>query len=358
LTRRWQAAKPVRLNSKIMRFPNTLAPLAAVILFVSGCTGGSSNSADNAAKPAAPAAATGDGTFKVALLTPGPVSDAGWSALAYSGLQAIHDEMGAETNNQVASGTQIKDALRSYAQQGYNLVFGHGYEYNDPSIDVAKDFPKTVFVTSSGGKTAPNVGAFRFYLEQGFYLAGMMASEMSKTGKVAMIGGDNVPSIVSTFKAFEAGAKDANPNVKVIQTFTGDGQDVAKAKNATLAAIGEGADFVIHQANAAAEGVFQACKEKGVYAFGANADQNSDPSGVVIASAVIVAKPAFLDVAKDVKAGTFKGGVILKGMETGAIDFVTNPALADKVPAKVKADVEKKMADIKSGAFTVPKDEF
>ncbi len=339
-----------------MRFYSVLASIALALVCVAGCTGGSS-STDNST-PTKPDAAKPKGTLKVALLTPGPVSDAGWCALAYDGLQAIHNSMGAEVNNQVASGTQIKDGLRSYAQQGYNLIFGHGYEYNDPSIDVAKDFPNTVFVSSSGGKSAPNVGAFRFYLEQGFYLAGYMAGEMTKTGKVAMIGGDNVPSIESTFKGFEAGAKAANPKIKVFKTYTGDGDDVAKAKNATLAAIGEGADFVIHQANAAAEGVFQACKEKAIYAFGANSDQNSDPSGIVIASAVIVAMPAFIDVAKSVQDGTFKGGVFLKGMDSGAIDFVFNPALLNKVPPKVKADVEQKMADIKSGKLVVPKDNF
>lgn len=324
-------------------------------LAIAGCTGGSSSSADNTAKITPHPK---DQPLKVALLTPGPVSDAGWSALAYDGLQAIHDQMGAEVNNQVASGTQIKDALRSYAQQGYSLIFGHGYEYNDPSIDVAKDFPRTIFVTSSGGKTAANVGAFRFYLEQGFYLAGMMAAEMSKTGTVAMIGGDNVPSIVSTFKGFEAGAKSVNPKIKVIQTFTGNGDDVAKAKQATLAAIGQGADFVIHQANAAAEGVFQACKEKKVYAFGANANQNDDPSGVVIASAVIVAKPAFLAVAKQVQDGTFTGSIMLQGMDTGAIDFIVNPKFAEVVPAKVKIDLQTAMKNITTGAIVVPKDNF
>jgi basic membrane lipoprotein Med (substrate-binding protein (PBP1-ABC) superfamily) len=333
----------------------TLASVA-VALFATGCTGGSSggNAQNNAPAPKAPEGST----LMVALLTPGSVSDSGWSALAYDGLETIHTKMGAEVNNQVATGTQIKDSFRSYAQKGYNLVFGHGYEYNDPAIDVAKDFPKTVFVTSSGGKTAPNVGAFRFYLEQSFYLAGMMAAEMSKTGTLAMIGGDDVPSIRSTFKGFEAGAKAAKPGIKVIQIFTGNGDDVAKAKNATLNAIGQGADFVIHQANAAAQGVFDACKEKNVYAFGANLNQNDNPSGAVIASAVIVAGPAFLDVAQQVKDGKFVGGIILKGMDTGSIDFIFNPALKDKVPAGVVADVEKAEADIKSGKLLVPKDKF
>ena len=65
--------------------------------------------------------------------------------------------------------------MRTYAQQGYSLVIGHGFEYNKPGVEVAKDFPDTVFVSSSGSETAKNAGALRFYLEQGCYLAGFVA---------------------------------------------------------------------------------------------------------------------------------------------------------------------------------------
>lgn len=326
------------------------------LLILAGCNSDSSvsNEAGKSSEPAKPV----EGEFKVALLTPGPISDAGWSAMAYDGLKSIEKEMGAKVNNQEAKGTQIKDAMRSYAQEGYQLVFGHGYEYNEPGVQVAKDFPNTVFVSSSGGETAANAGAFRFYLEQGFYLAGMMAGGMTKTNKVAMIGGDDVPSIRSTFKGFKAGVLAVNPKAEVIEVFTGDGQDVAKAKQATLAAINQGADFVIHQANAAAQGVFDAAKEKHVYAFGANLDQNDNESGSVIASAVIVAGPAFLDLAKRVKEGTYKGEVTLMGMDKGAIDFVVNPKLKDKVPADVMKKIDDAKAQILAGKLVVPKDEF
>ncbi|HVT12037.1 MAG TPA: BMP family protein [Fimbriimonadaceae bacterium] len=326
-----------------------LLPLLA--LLVVGCNGGGNQQPAESDKPGAK-------PFKVALLTPGPVSDAGWSAMAYDGLMAIKSDLGAEVNNQEAKGTQIKDAMRQYAQDGYDLIIGHGFEYNEPGVALAKDFPNTVFVSSSGGGMAANAGAFRFYLEQGFYLCGMMAGYMSKTGTAAMIGGDNVASIKSTFKGFRAGFMAARPNGKVIEVFTGNGQDVAAAKQATLNAIGQGADFVIHQANAAAQGVFDACKEKGAYAFGANQDQNSNPSGVVIASATIIAKPAFLDLAKRVKDHTYKGEVSLMGMDKGAIDFVINPVLKDKVPADVQEKLADAEADIKSGKLVVPKDEF
>jgi basic membrane protein A len=328
--------------------------LPLLVLLAIGCSGG-----DKQPEAATtPTTQTNEKPFKVALLTPGPVSDAGWSAMAYEGLQAIKTELGAEVNNQEAQGDQIKDAMREYAQKGYNLVIGHGYEYNDPGVKLAPDFPATVFVSSSGGGTAANAGAFRFYLEQAFYLCGYLAGSMTKTGKAAAIGGDDVASIHSTFKGFKAGFMAARPDGQVIEVFTGSGQDVAKAKQATLSAISQGADFVIHQANAAAQGVFDACKEKKVFAFGANLDQNSNPSGIVIASGVIVAKPAFVDLAKRVKAGTYKGEVSLMGMDKGAIDFVINPALSDKIPADVRTKLDQTAADIRGGKIAVPMDKF
>lgn len=322
---------------------------------LTGCGSGTSSTASNTdgSKTAA-----GTGHLKVALLTLGPVDDAGWNALAYKGLQAVKDQMGADVNNQVASGDKMKDALRSYAQQGYSLVIGHGYEYNAPAAQVAKNFPKTVFVTSSGGETAPNLGAFRFYLEQGFYLAGVMAAKMTKTNVVAEVGGDNVPPIESTFDAFDAGVKSVNPQIKILKVYTGSGTDVAAAKKATESVIAQHADFVIHQADNAAQGVFDACKEHGVYAFGANSDQNSNPSGIVIASAVINCEPAFVDIAKQVQAGTFKGSIILDGMKSGSIEFTINPALASKVPADVQKLIQDDEAKIKSGALVVPKLNF
>lgn len=278
--------------------------------------------------------------------------------MAYKGLLAIQKDLDAEVNNQQANDSQIRDAMRSYAQKDYNLVIGHGFEFNQPGVEVSKDFPKAVFVSSSGGEISDNAGAFRFELEQGFYLAGMVAGMMSKTNKVAMIGGPQVPSIQSTFKAFKAGAESVKPGIRVIETFTGKNDDIAAANQATLKAIEQGADFVIHQANAAAQGVFDACKSKGIWAFGANADQNSNESGVVIGSAVIVAEPAFVSLAKKVKEGTYKGGVELYGMETGAIDFVWNDALKSKVPSDVVTKIEAAKAEIKAGKLKVPMDRF
>lgn len=298
------------------------------------------------------------GEFKVALITPGPVSDAGWSAMAYDGLKGIQAATGAKIANEVAGGAKIKDSMRSFAQDGYQLIIGHGFEYNEPAVELSKDFPDTVFVSSSGGKFTRNAGAFRFYLEQGFYLAGILAAETTKTGKIATVGIDTIPSIASTFKAYEAGAKSVKPNIQIIRMSLAMNTDIQAAKQAALSAIDQGADVLIHQANAAAQGVFDAAKEKGVFAIGANLDQNSNSSGAVLASATIVAKPAFTALAEEVKAGKHKGGIQLFGMKEGAIDFVMNPALAGKVSPEAMQKVENARKEIEAGKLVVPKDNF
>lgn len=340
--------------------------LASLSILLVGCAPSTQPAAAPAGTETSPSETAGGesqlkpitGEFKVALITPGPVSDAGWSAMAFQGLKGIQATYSATVNNEVAAGAKIKDAMRSYAQEGYQLVIGHGFEYNDPAVELAKDFPTTVFVSSSGGKFAPNAGAFRFYLEQGFYLAGVLAADMSKTGKIATVGIDGIPSIASTFKAFEAGAKATRPDIQVIRMSLAPNADIQAAKQAALSAIDQGADLLIHQANAAAQGVFDAAKEKEVLAFGANLNQNDNPSGAVLASAIIVAKPAFIELAGKVKDGTYKGGVELYGMDKEAIDFVMNPALAGRVPAASMQKMEEARKRILSGDLVVPKDNF
>jgi basic membrane protein A len=78
----------------------------------------------------------------VALLTPGPVSDAGWNASAYAGLKLIQSLLGAETAQvQTRSPADFEDAFRDFGSRGFDLVFAHGFEYTDAALSAARDFP-------------------------------------------------------------------------------------------------------------------------------------------------------------------------------------------------------------------------
>ncbi len=306
-------------------------------------------------KETAPKAPAG---FRVALLTPGPVSDAGWNAGAFEGLKAIEKELGAKVSHvQVKTPSEFEEQFRAYASEGYSLCFGHGFEFQDAAARVAKDFPGTVFVTTSGSRASKNQAPLVFELEQATYLCGLVAGRMSKTAKAGMVGGVELPSIKSTFLAFEAGLKAGNPGAKATTVFTGSFEDVAGAKAAALALVDEGSDFLFHNANAAALGVFSAATERGVWAFGSNKDQNAlAPS--VLASAVIDLPRAFVEAARTVKEGRFDGQPIRYGLKSGVISFVWNPATLGRVPAPVVDEVERTKERIVSGELVVPRGNF
>src|SRR5687767_7485964 len=98
---------------------------------------------------------TGDGVdtsgFRVALLTPGPISDRSWNGGAYDGLLRIRDSLGADISHiQTRTPAEFEENFRQYGAQGYDLVFGHGFEFQEAALRVAPTYPATVFVTTSG----------------------------------------------------------------------------------------------------------------------------------------------------------------------------------------------------------------
>jgi basic membrane protein A len=305
-----------------------------------------------------PGPAPGAASFKVALLTPGPISDAGWNAGAWEGLQAIARELGAQVSHvQVKSPSEFEEQFRAYAAQGYALCFGHGFEFQDAAARVAAEYPKTVFVTTSGSRTAPNLAPIVFELEQATYLCGVVAGRMTKTGKAGMVGGIELPSIRSTFLAFGAGMKAVNPAADVRTVFTGSFEDVAAAKAAALALADQGCDFLFKKADAAALGVFAAAAERKIWAFGSNRDQNG-LSSAVLASAVLDIPRAFVETARRVKEGRFDGTPLRYGLASGVVSFVFSPANVRDVPLAVQEEVDATRRRIETGALVVPRGNF
>jgi basic membrane lipoprotein Med (substrate-binding protein (PBP1-ABC) superfamily) len=223
---------------------------------------------------------------------------------------------------------------------------------------VAADFPDTVFITSSGNTVRHNVAPLRFMIEEATYLQGVLAGKMSKSGKVGVVGGIEIPSVKSTVLAFAAGFHAVLPDGQVVVTYVGNWEDVGAAKEAALALIQQGSDFLFHNANAAGLGMFQAAQEKKVFALGTNKDQNDIAPDVVIASAVLDVPRAFVEVARQVKAGTFEGKIQRFGFKDGVVSLVYNPKLEARIPAATKELIADKRAAIIDGELQVPTAEF
>ena len=300
--------------------------------------------------------ASATGVFRVALLTPGPVSDQAWNGGAFAGLMRIKDSLGAKISHiQTKTPAEFDENFRLYGEQGYSLVFGHGFEYQDAAERVGPAFPKTIYITTSGSRTGANIAGLEFAFEDGAYLAGIVAGATTKTGTIGVIGGQEFPPVKRSFYAFELGAKSINPKIKVIASYIGNWDDASAGKEQALAQIGRGVDVIFQNADAAGLGIFQAVREsKGVRIFGSNSDQNALAPEVTLASVVIDLPHAFLLVAREIKAGTFKPRIISLGMRTDVVKLVINPTLRAKIPATALAAVDSVTKLIVAGTFTAP----
>jgi basic membrane protein A and related proteins len=277
--------------------------------------------------------------MRVGLVTPGSVADAAWNSGAYQGLQRIHDSLGTAISHvEARSPAEQSEALRTYAAQGYDLVFAHGFEFQDMAERVSADYPKTVFIVTSGRRTLANVSPLIFRLEEASYLAGMIAGGLTKTNVMGFVGGIELPPIKAAYQGWVNGAKAVNPRIRSREIYLNSFDDVAAGREAALALIGAGADVFHHNADAAAFGLFQAVKQHpGVYVFGANADQSHLAPGHVPGSAVIDLPHAFLLVAAEVKSGRFVPHVEVFGLRSGVVKYVADSRLDSLVSPSLKA---------------------
>ena len=294
------------------------------------------------------------GAFKVALLTPGPVSDAGWNAAPFQGLQQIKKELNVETALvRTQSPADFEDSLRDFASRGFNIVFAHGFEYTDAALRVGKLFPKTWFIVTSGSGSAANVSSLTFKIEQATYIQGVIAGGMTKTGVIGAIGGIELPSIKLTFAGIRRGFLASRPQGRLLVSFTGSFDDVGAAKEAALAQVSAGADLLFHNADAAGLGVFQAAVQSHIYAFGTNGDQNAVAPENILARAVTHIPKAFVRIATEIKSGEFRGGMLEYGMKEGMVELVYNPRLQSEIPAATMEKAKEAQQQIFDGKIVL-----
>ncbi len=277
--------------------------------------------------------------FRVALVTPGSIADAAWNAGAYAGLGQVRDSLGAVVSHvEARTPAEQEEALRTYAAEGYAVVFGHGFEFQGAAERVAADHPNTVFIITSGERVRGNVAPLVFRLHEASRLAGLAAGALTRTGVIGFVGGIELPPIREAYEAWAAGAAVTRPGVESRFTYLNNFDDAAAGREAAHALIRQGADVLHHNADAAALGVFQAVRETpGTWIFGANADQAALAPERVVASAVIDLPRAILAVAREVKEGRFTPRVESFGLASGVIRFEVNPRARAALPDSVWA---------------------
>ncbi len=285
--------------------------------------------------------------FKTAIVLPGIITDKAWNQTGYQGVTTAKEKLGVETAyvEKVEQADQA-EALSDFARRGYNLIYAHGGQFDAAIQQVAPQFPKTFFVGVNGAVTGANMASLRIDHLQASYLCGILGASMSKSNKMAYLAAQSFQATDEELRGFELGAKSVKPDIKVAASYTGDWNDAAKAKEATLALISSGVDVIYQWLDNASPAVLQTAAEKGVYTFGNTADQLEVAPKSVLTSAVKRIDLAIAYLADLAVKGNLKGEIYTLGLEKPDILYI------GKYNEAVSTDLQQKVAQTKDAILT------
>ena len=275
----------------------------------------------------------------------GQLNDHGFNQLAYAGLKRAQRELGIRgAVYQSPSSSDYIPNLTQAARKGADLVISVGFDQATSIAKVAKQFPKTHFAiidvdwNDLAGKPA-NVEGLIFREQEAGYLVGYLAGLVEKQGGghnvIGSVGGQKQPPVDRYIAGYQAGAKAADPGVKLLIGYSQDFIDQAKCKTLALNQIAQGANVVFQVAGGCGLGVLDAAAQESVWGIGVDADQSYIGPHVLTSALKRVDTSVYATI-QQVLNGSFKGG-------GNAVFSLENDGVAlGKVSSRVpKADVTK-----------------
>lgn len=288
--------------------------------------------------------------IKVGFVYVSPIGDAGWTFQHDQGRLEMEKRLGDKVQTKyiesVPEGGESERVIRQFATDGYGLIFTTSFGYMNPTIKVAKQFPKVVFEHATGYKSAKNVGTYvaRFY--EGRYLSGIVAGKMTKSNVAGYVAAFPIPEVLRGINAFTLGMRSVNPEATVKVIWVNSWFDPGREREAADVLIAQGADVVTHHTDSTA--VVQAAEEAGVWSVGYHSDMSKYGPKSHLTAATHHWGNFYTKVAEDVLAGDWESSNVWWGIKEGMIKLAP---LNSAVPAEVQALVMEHEMGIKDGAM-------
>ena len=232
---------------------------------------------------------------------------------------------------------------------GHVLIFVTSFDFMDPTMRVAKDFPQVAFMHCSGFKTSGNVSYYFGRMYQARYLTGMVAGLMTRSNVIGYVAAFPIPEVIRGVNAFTLGARSVNPKAQVRVAWTKTWYDPALEKDAANSLLDMKADIIAqHQDSPASQ---EAAQKRGKFSIGYNSDMARFAPRAHLTAAVWNWAPLYEEIVKEVRAGTWKGGrAIWWGMDKGLVDIAP---FGPMVPKAVRDRVLARKAEFVKGNDTV-----
>ncbi len=307
-------------------------------------------------EPADEAAADGDAP-KLAIVYAAEWFDGSWGEAAYDGANLL-EESGAVSevslSENVQPGAEAERAMRALAEDGFNPIIAHSFDFGEDVKKVAADFPDTIFLYAGGfGDVNANQGDYEQPFYQASYLQGILAAGATDGGAVAGAAGFEIPACYSMYEAFLAGAKEVRPDTEGSFVAVGDWYDVQLAKEAALGQSDAGATMFVGCGQAPTFGQIEAANDQGGVTSGYVGDM-SEIGDSVLSSFLWRLDLVFGEAVADVVAGSSQAQYYGVGLADGGLEIVIDPADEATISDEAKTLYDQRLAEIQSGEFEVP----
>jgi basic membrane protein A len=285
--------------------------------------------------------------LKVGFIYLGPVGDLGWTYQHDLGRLAMLKELGDKVETtyleNVSEGPDSERSIEQLARAGNKLIFTTSFGYMEPTLKVAKKYPKIHFEHATGYKRAENMSTYsgRFY--EGRYIQGQIAAKMSKAGVLGYIGSFPIPEVISGINATMIGAQTVNPNIKVKIIWVNSWFDPGKEADAAKALIDQGADVIMQHTDSPAP--MQVASERGKLAFGQDSEMIKFGPKTQLTSIMDNWGPYYIARVKAELDGTWKSEDVWDGLKQKMVVM----APYTNMPDDVKKAAEETEAAIKDG---------
>jgi len=284
---------------------------------------------------------------RVAFIYIGPPGDGGWTYQHDQGRLYMESQTGikSDTVENVPEGSDAERVLADLATN-HDVIFATSFGYMDPVINVAKKFPKVVFLHATGYKVAENVGTYTGKNWEASYLAGMVAGSLTKKNILGYVGAFPIPEVIANINAYTLGAQSVNPKVKTYVVWSNTWFDPATERSAGASLIDKGADVLMAYQDSPA--TVQVASEKGLFAGGNDSDMNKYAPMTYTTNPVWNWGAYYTLIVKSVQAGTWKTDQYVGSMSDGLVDIAP---IGEGVPQDIKNKVNAKASEIKAGKF-------
>ena len=289
------------------------------------------------------APATQAADLKVGFVYVGPISDHGWSYRHNVGRLAIEKALGDKVKTtfveSVPEGPDAERVIRQMASSGHDLIFTTSFGYMNPTLKVAKRFPKVSFEHATGYKRGNNVSTYsgRFY--EGRHIAGLVAGHMTKTAVIGYVASFPIPEVIRGINAVALAARSVNPNVQIKVIWVNSWYDPGKEGDAAKVLIDQGADIIMQHTDSPAP--LQVAEKRGVWAVGQASDNSKFAPKAQLTAIIDDWDGYYVARAKAVLDGTWKSMDSWGGIKSGMVQMAPyNKAIPANVIAIAKAAEE------------------